>query len=98
MAGLNFSLASGGKRPRTPLAEISETVADTAEEVLKEAPGTRVEIPFNSQDEAEAFLHDLRSYAAQRTAGKLSVAGNSTKGSKDGTTPPMARFTVEPKS
>ena len=68
-------------RSRVPLADIPEDVSQAVEEALAfclDDP-RRLETQFDSQDAAEDFLHQARSYAYQRPAGRLVVAGNTTQ-------------------
>ena len=68
-------------RPRVPLADIPEDVAQAVEDAWTfcEANPERLEAQFADQDAAEVFLHQARSYAYQRPAGRLVVAGNTTQ-------------------
>lgn len=81
-------IKAGGKS-RVPLDEIPEDVSQAVEDAYAYCIGSdeRLEAKFDSQDEAETFLHQARSYAYQRPAGRLVVAGNSTQKG-------MARFRV----
>lgn len=76
---------------RTPLADIDPDIIDAIEESYTHCvsePGERIEIGFETQDAAEDFLREARSYAYQREAGRVVVVGNTTKKGH-------ARFRVE---
>lgn len=76
-------------RERTPIDEIDEDVKTAVLESLKycqEHPDERVSAQFETQEAADEFLFEARSFAYQATP-RLIVAGNPTqKGA--------ARFTV----
>jgi len=76
---------------RTPLDAIPEEVIEAVEEAYqhcKDVPDERIQAQFPTQEDADKFLTDARSYAYQREAGRLVVTGNSTKKG-------FARFRVE---
>lgn len=76
---------------RTELDAIPPDVIEAIEEAYthcQENPGERIQATFTTQDEADEFLAQARSYVYQRPAGRLAVVGNSTKKGQ-------ARFRVE---
>lgn len=76
---------------RTELDAIPPDVIQAVEEAYthcQENPGERIQAAFTTQDEADEFLAQARSYVYQRPAGRLAVVGNSTKKGQ-------ARFRVE---
>jgi hypothetical protein len=95
MAALNMKPVSS--RERTPLDDIGADVRDTLDGALAKHPGSRVEVgPFSyekdrpglssngngSKEAADEWLHQCRSYAAQRPAdmgGRFTFSGNTTK-------------------
>jgi hypothetical protein len=82
MPALNLTVIDSNRRERTPLAGIPADVIDTLEEVLRDAPGTRLQAgPFKldkgqpvvvadgeagDKDAAETWLVHARSYAYHR--------------------------------
>ena len=78
---IDLTPVSGGKNARIPLEDISSEVIQAVDEAYewgKENP-QRLEANFTTQDVADAFLHEARSYAYQRPDGRLVVSGNTTK-------------------
>jgi len=76
---------------RKPLDKIDADIIEAVEEAYKhclEVEDERIQAAFDSQDEAEEFLKDARSYAYQRPEGRVVVVGNTT-------TKGYARFRVE---
>lgn len=80
--------ASG--KSRTPLEKIDPDVVEAIESAYTycQTSDERLSGQFESQDAADEFLHQARSYAYQREAGRLVVTGNSTQKGQ-------ARFRVE---
>jgi hypothetical protein len=82
-------IAASGKS-RTPADQIDADTAVAVEEAYEwcQANAGRLQADLRTREAAEEFLHDARSYAYQRPAGRLTVAGNPTaKG--------LVRFRVE---
>jgi hypothetical protein len=76
---------------RKPLAQIDPDIVEAVEEAYKhclEVEDERIQAVFDTQDDAEKFLRDARSYAYQRPEGRVVVVGNTT-------TKGHARFRVE---
>jgi hypothetical protein len=68
-----------GRQPRIPLADIDPEVVSAVDEAFAynaENPTDRLSAKFASQEDAEAFLREARSYAYHREAGRLVVSGN----------------------
>lgn len=68
-------------RSRVPLEDIPEDVGQAVEDayVFCQTSQERLSAQFATEDDADAFLHQARSYAYQRAAGRLVVSGNTTQ-------------------
>ena len=76
------AIPAGASGARKPISDIDPDVIAAIEDAYlhcSEVPGERVQAGFPTQEEADAFLADARSYAYQRDAGRLVVSGNTTK-------------------
>jgi len=83
------AVKKGGSRK--PLDDIDPDIIEAVEEAYKhclEVDDERIQAKFDTQDDAEEFLKDARSYAYQRPEGRVVVTGNTT-------TKGYARFRVE---
>lgn len=80
--GLTLTPIATGGRSRTALEDVDADTALAVEEAYEWCqanPAGRLETPpFADRDAAEGFLHEARSYAYQRPAGRVVVSGNST--------------------
>jgi len=67
---------------RKPLDDIDPDVIEAVEEAYKhclEVEDERIQASFPTEEEAEEFLKDARSYAYQRPEGRVVVVGNTTR-------------------
>jgi hypothetical protein len=80
MASLDWAVDEGGRQQRKELSDIPAYVGETiAEQAAVNHDGTqRFVVSFATQDEANEFLSDARSYVYQLTP-RLVITGNSTK-------------------
>jgi hypothetical protein len=67
-----------GSGSRMPLDDISDDVKEAVEDGYKFCADSpqRLQLDLGDLESAEAFLHEARSYAYRRPAGRVTVVGN----------------------